>query len=62
MKSLGNSFENNFAIDGGAIFSAGFASVVDSKFEDNAAEIVSLLNCVRHRTEATTQISHNNYS
>eukprot|EP00526_Cylindrotheca_closterium_P012695 CAMPEP_0113622436 /NCGR_PEP_ID=MMETSP0017_2-20120614/11495_1 /TAXON_ID=2856 /ORGANISM="Cylindrotheca closterium" /LENGTH=448 /DNA_ID=CAMNT_0000532263 /DNA_START=1 /DNA_END=1350 /DNA_ORIENTATION=- /assembly_acc=CAM_ASM_000147 len=38
-KSLGNTFDNNFAINGGAIFSAGSTSVVDSTFEDNAAEM-----------------------
>merc|ERR1719329_1156620 len=37
-KSLGSLFEDNRAIQGGAIFSAGFANVVDSTFEKNSAE------------------------
>jgi len=38
-KSLGSVFEDNLAMEGGAIFSAGFADVVDSTFENNSAEI-----------------------
>lgn len=47
-KNLDSVYESNLAIEGGAIFSAGFANVVDSTFESNAAESVSFFSSHDH--------------